>query len=42
MSVDTNSPDTPFTIVGRKANAKVLKWSLNTKTTGAVPTAPTL
>jgi len=36
MSVDTNSPDTPFTIVGRKANAKVLKWSLNTKTTGAV------
>lgn len=36
VSVDTNSPDTPFTIVGRKANAKVLKWSLNTKTTGAV------
>ncbi len=36
MSVDTNSPDTPFTIVGRKANAKVLKWSLNTQTTGAV------
>ena len=36
MSVDTNNQDTPFNIVGRKANAKVLKWSLNTKTTGAV------
>ena len=36
LRVDTNSPETAFTIVARKANAKVLKWALDTKSTGAV------
>ncbi|MSV51899.1 MAG: hypothetical protein F2892_06450, partial [Actinobacteria bacterium] len=36
LRVDTNSPETAFTIVARKANAKVLKWALDTKSTGVV------
>ena len=36
LRVDTNSPDTAFTIVARKANAKVLKWALDTRSSGAV------
>ena len=36
LRVDTNSPETPFTVTARKPGAKVLKWSLNTKATGAV------
>ena len=36
LRVDTNSPETAFTIVARKPNAKVLKWALDTKSTGAV------
>ncbi|MFZ4486081.1 MAG: fibronectin type III domain-containing protein [Candidatus Nanopelagicales bacterium] len=36
LRVDTNSPDTPFTVTARRPGAKVLKWSLDTKGTGAV------
>jgi hypothetical protein len=36
LRVDTNSPDTPFTVTARRPGAKVLKWSLDTKATGAV------
>ena len=36
LRVDTNSPQTPFTVTARRPGAKVLKWSLDTKATGAV------
>ena len=36
LRIDTNSPETAFTIVARKPNAKVLKWALDTKSSGAV------
>lgn len=36
LRVETNSPETPFTVTARKPGAKVLKWSLDTKATGAV------
>jgi len=36
LRVETNSPETPFTVTARRPGAKVLKWSLDTKATGAV------
>ncbi|GEM_PF-1808700 len=36
VRVNTNMPETPFTITGRKTNSKVLKWALDTKSTGAI------
>ena len=36
LRIDTNSPETAFTIVARKPNAKVLKWAVDTKSSGAV------